>query len=148
MRRKILMSLGAPLLALGMLALQGCYGLAPGYGYGGGYGPRAYSGIGLGPSYAYGGGHPVYEPALWGGNGGWGGGHDWNHGFYADRGLNHGVYGGAQAFAGGHNVGGNARAGGRSFGGGRSVGGNGRASAAHAGGGHGGGGHESGHGRG
>lgn len=139
MKRKILMLL-APFLALGLLALQGCYGAAPGYGYGGGYGSPAYSSIGMGPSYAYGGGYPVYEPGVRGGYGGWGdrwyGDHDWNRGLYRD----------AHAFTGGHNVGGNALAGGHSFGG-RSVGGNGHAVAAHAGAGHGGGGHGDGHGR-
>ena len=48
MKCKILWSLGAPLLALGMLALQGCYE-GPGWGYGGGpYYSSAYGG----PSYS------------------------------------------------------------------------------------------------
>lgn len=60
MRRKALLFLMAPLLALGMLALQGCVVAGPEYGYGDGY--PVYAGYGGGPLYDYDDRYPVYEP--------------------------------------------------------------------------------------
>lgn len=110
MRRRVLLFLVAPLLALGMLALQGCYDSGPEYGYGGGY--PVYGGYGGGPLYDYDDRYPVYEPGFRHGD------HDLDHdrddGFHGTPTFG----GGDRSFRGG--------AGEHSFGGGVHAGGHGR----------------------